>query len=70
MHILTSLVEFLTRYPANIPDVFTGTVPFPRSSEEAAHTAVAYVASMTDRYAFATAKDLLGLPDSMIPRSV
>jgi dGTPase len=70
VHILTSLVEFLTRYPANIPDVFTGTVPFPRSSEEAAHTAVAYVASMTDRYAFATAKDLLGLPDSMIPRSV
>lgn len=70
VRILTSLVEFLTRYPANIPDVFTGTVLFPRSGEEAAHTAVAYVASMTDRYAFATAKDLLGLPDSMIPRSV
>lgn len=70
VRILTSLVEFLCAHPANIPDVFTGALPFPGSSEEAARTAVAYVASMTDRYAFATAKDLLGLPDAAIPRSV
>ena len=68
--ILEALVEFLVAHPANIPDVFTGAVPFPASSEEAAHVAVAYVASMTDRYAFATAKDLLGLSESSLPRSV
>lgn len=70
VRILTSLVEFLAEHPANIPDVFTGAIPFPSTAEQAAHVAVAYAASMTDRYAFATAKDLLGLPDSAIPRSV
>lgn len=70
VRILTSLVEFLAEHPANVPDVFTGAIPFPASPEEAAHVAVAYVASMTDRYAFATAKDLLGLPESAMPRSV
>jgi len=70
VRILTSLVEFLVEHPANIPDVFTGAIPFPSTAEQAAHVAVAYAASMTDRYAFATAKDLLGLPDAAIPRSV
>lgn len=70
VRLLTSLVEFLTEHPANIPDVFTGMLAFPESLEDAAHIAVAYVASMTDRYAFTTAQDLLGLPDSALPRSV
>jgi dGTPase len=70
VRLLASLVEFLIEHPANIPDVFTGTLAFPESPEDAAHIAVSYVASMTDRYAFTTAQDLLGLPDSALPRSV
>ena len=69
--VLTALVEFYTDAPRLIPDVLSGDVVTPLSgSPEAAFEAVRYVASMTDRYAFSRAVDLLNWRSSDLPRGV
>jgi len=69
--VLRSLVEYFVTNPALVPDVAQGLLPCPApDSDGARHGAVAYVASMTDRYAFTTARELLGVPEAAIPRSV
>ena len=68
---LRALIEFYIDAPGRIPAVVECTIPFPRAgSEEAAWAAVAYVSSMTDRFAMAQATQLLGWSTAQLPRGV
>jgi dGTPase len=70
-NLLTALVEHFVDAPGSIPDVRSGAVERPASgSKEACFEAVRYVASMTDRYAFGLAVELLDWPLSLLPRGV
>jgi dGTPase len=69
--LLTALVEHFIDAPGLIPDVISGEADRPISgSPQAAFEAVRYVASMTDRYAFGLAVELLDWPVSLLPRVV
>jgi dGTPase len=71
IRVLRGLVEHFIDAPGAVPDVASGVCPTPVSgSEQAAFEAVKYVASMTDRYAFAQAQLLLGWNPSDLPRAV
>jgi dGTPase len=60
--VLQALVEWYGHHPDQLPDGPGGDDPWP--------SAVAYVAGMTDRFAFATAVARLGWPPHRIPRGV
>jgi dGTPase len=69
--LLTALVEYYIDAPGLIPDVAKGEVIRPASgSPDAAFEAVRYVASMTDRYAFGRAAELLGWSPAELPRTI
>lgn len=71
VRILGALVEYYVDAPGLLPVVADGSVEHPGSgSSEAARLAVAYVASMTDRYAFGLAGELLGFSADQMPKSV
>ena len=68
VRVLRALTEFFIDAPGMIP---AHAEAFPLSgSPEAAFSAVKYVASMTDRYAFSLATELCQFPVSDLPRSV
>ena len=64
--VLRALVE---RY-AERPDLLPGGWEAPGASADPVHRAVAYVAGMTDRFAFHSAVDLLGWDPAHLPRGV
>jgi len=71
VRILGALVEYYVDAPGLLPSVADGSAPHPGSgSADAARLAVAYVASMTDRYAFGLAGELLGFSSAQMPKSV
>ncbi|MHB8191076.1 MAG: HD domain-containing protein [Ferrimicrobium sp.] len=61
--VLHALVDFLLEHPSELPDTVIHT-------SEITTDVIAYVAGMTDRFAFATAERLLGWPPERIPRGV
>ena len=60
--VLSALVEHFAEHPELLPEGRVEVSPGP------VHAAVAYVAGMTDRFAFDTAVDLLGWPVERLPR--
>ena len=60
--VLSALVEHFAEHPEQLPEGRVEVSPGP------VHAAVAYVAGMTDRFAFDTAVDLLGWPVERLPR--
>jgi dGTPase len=69
--VLRQLTDYYIDAPGQIPEIIANPELFPASgSPEAAYYAVRYVASMTDRYAFRQAQELLRLHDSELPQSV
>jgi dGTPase len=66
VEMLRALVEFYASHPGSIPDV-TEAAP---DSELSMHSAVAYVAGMTDRYACRQAMSVLGWPESRLPNGL
>lgn len=71
VRILGALVEYYVDAPGLLPVVAEGEVEHPGSgSAAAARLAVGYVASMTDRYAFSLAGELLGFSAAEMPKSV
>jgi dGTPase len=71
--VLQALVEHYAERPQRVPDVAasfgsSGEVPGP-GSPEACRAAVAYVAGMTDRYAFGQAVAVLGWDPARLPLS-
>ena len=66
--VLRALVELYLERPDRLPSDFR---PAPGASpEEAVHAAVAYVAGMTDRFAFRTAVRELGWDPARLPRGI
>lgn len=67
--VLTALTEHFIDSPNQIPGVLDegGLMS---GEDEARHAAVAYVAGMTDRFAFRTALSLLGFDPSRLPRGI
>ncbi len=66
VQVLRALVEFYAEQPIH-PGARRGTVP---GSDEAVRAAVAYVAGMTDRYAFDNAVEQLGWDAARLPRGI
>ena len=66
IEVLRALVDHFVERPAR-SSAPSGTAP---GSEEAVHAAVAYVAGMTDRYAFDTAIRELNWDPDRLPQSV
>lgn len=67
--VLRGLVDYYIDAPGRLPVVLDQEVPQPDSgSPQAVFESVRYVASMTDRYAFAQAEQLLGLKPADLPR--
>jgi dGTPase len=64
VEMLRALVEFYASHPGSIPDV-TEAAP-----DSAMHSAVAYVAGMTDRYACRQAMSVLGWPENRLPNGL
>jgi dGTPase len=66
VELLRALVEHFVAHPSSLP------VEHQASSEapDPVRAAVAYVAGMTDRFAFATAERELGWPPSRLPRGI
>lgn len=63
VEVLSALVDFFAENPSRVPAHHRGEVgPL--------HAAVAYVAGMTDRFAFRSAVELLGWPLERLPRGV
>ena len=62
--VLTALVDFYLADPNRLP---AGAAD---ESSDPVHRAVSYVAGMTDRYAFATAVDLLGWDRDRLPQGI
>ena len=63
--VLSALVEHFAEHPELLPGRVASTAaPGP------VHASVAYVAGMTDRFAFDTAVDLLGWSADRLPRGV
>jgi dGTPase len=62
--VLTALVDFYADDPARLPEGTRGT------GADVLHTAVSYVAGMTDRYAFATAVEQLGWDPDRLPPGI
>ena len=60
--VLSALVEHFAEHPEQLPEGRVEVSPGP------VHASVAYVAGMTDRFAFDTAVDLLGWPVERLPR--
>lgn len=73
IEVLRSLVEAFIEQPDLVPDGFISTLKAQGDTATVAQKdadvfrAVAYVAGMTDRYAFGTAADLLGWPLTKLP---
>jgi dGTPase len=61
--VLQALVEFYLNNGSRIPSEYN-------PDADALHRAVAYVAGMTDRFAFQTAVELLGWPKERLPRGI
>ena len=66
VEVLRALVEFYAAHPHRLPTV----VDAEAGSEDVLRAAVAYVAGMTDRYAFDTAVAELGWDPDRLPRAV
>ena len=66
VEVLQALVGFFAAHPAH-PAASAGLEP---DSEAAVQAAVAYVAGMTDRYAFNTAVTELGWDPAALPRGI
>jgi len=63
--LLGALVEYYAEHPTAVPHAM------PRSDQDdPVRAAVTYVAGMTDRYAIARGRDLLGFDPAAIPRWV
>ena len=65
--VLRALVEFYAEMPGALPDADPATEP---GTEAAVRAAVAYVAGMTDRYAFDMAVHHLGWAPERLPRGI
>jgi dGTPase len=63
--LVRSLAEYYIHHPGQIPQG----EPFPPCSPQATAAAVRYVSGMTDRFAHATALELLGWDAAALPRS-
>ena len=76
--VLSSLVEYFSKHPEQVPVVTPAPGPgaqgrggaVPRAPEGDVRQAVAHVSAMTDRGAFATAVELLGWPPDRLPQGV
>jgi len=65
--VLRGLVDYLISHPDRLPSRLFDEQT---SDDATAKAAVAWVAGMTDRYAFTFAKEWLGLDESVLPRGV
>ena len=61
IEVLHALVEYYTARPGALPSDF---------AEGGVRSAVAYVAGMTDRFAFETAAELLGWDPDRLPKGI
>ncbi len=68
VEVLRGLVDYLTEHPERLPvRLFDQQID---REQAVARAAVAWVAGMTDRYAFTFAKEWLGMDQSVLPRGV
>ncbi len=70
VEVLRALVEYFVEVPGEIPDGAGGLVPEATGEADALRRAVAYVAGMTDRYAFDMAVSRLGWRRDRLPRGI
>ncbi len=64
--VLRALVEHFVKHPSSLPAEHQAS----RAAPDPVRAAVAYVAGMTDRFAFATAERELGWPAARLPRGI